>query len=74
MQLYVVNFIPLLSSLYMFRVAHMPIIRSTMFNCIYSHLVQTIVSAQIVTATFSQCSLTLTSRRQVHNFTFTITI
>ena len=36
-QLYVVNFIPLLSSLYMFRAAHTPIIRSTKFNCIYSH-------------------------------------
>ena len=29
MQLYAVNFIPLLSSLYMFRAAHTPIIRST---------------------------------------------
>ena len=29
MQLYVVNFIPLLSSLYKFRAAHTPIIRST---------------------------------------------
>ena len=29
MQLYAVNFISLLSSLYMFRVAHTPIIRST---------------------------------------------
>ena len=28
MQLYAVNFIPLLSSLYMFRAAHTPIIRS----------------------------------------------
>ena len=37
MQLYAVNFIPLLSSLYMFRAAHTPIIRSTKFNCIYSH-------------------------------------
>ena len=37
MQLYAVNFIPLLSSLYMFRAPHTPIIRSTMFNCIYSH-------------------------------------
>ena len=38
MQLYaVVNFIPLLSSLYMFRAAHTPIIRSTKLNCIYSH-------------------------------------
>ena len=37
MELYAVNFIPLLSSLYMFRAPHTPIIRSTMFNCIYSH-------------------------------------
>jgi len=37
MQLYAVNFIPLLSSLYMFRAAHTPIIRSIKFNCIYSH-------------------------------------
>ena len=29
MQLYAVNFIPLLSSLYMFRAPHTPIIRST---------------------------------------------
>ena len=38
MQLYAVNFIPLLDSLYMFRVFYTPIIRSTIFkNCIYSH-------------------------------------
>ena len=37
MQLYAVNFIPLLGSLYMFRAPHSPIIRSTMFNCIYSN-------------------------------------
>jgi len=36
MQLYAVNFIPLLDSLYMFRVFCTPIIRSTIFNCIYS--------------------------------------
>ena len=36
MQLYAVNFIPLLGSLYMFRVFYTPIIRSTIFNCIYS--------------------------------------
>ena len=35
MQLYAVNFIPQLSSLYMFRAAHTPIISSTTFNCIY---------------------------------------
>ena len=37
MQLYAINFIPLLCSLYMFRVFYTPIIRSTIFNCIYSH-------------------------------------
>jgi len=37
MQLYEVNFIPLLGSLYMFRVLYTLIIRSTIFNCIYSH-------------------------------------
>ena len=35
MQLYAVNFIPLLGSLYMFRVFYTPIIRSRIFNCIY---------------------------------------
>ena len=37
MQLYAVKFIPLLGSLYMFRVFYTPIIRCTIFNCIYSH-------------------------------------
>jgi len=37
MQLYAVNFIPLLGSLYMFRVFYTSIIRSTILNCIYSH-------------------------------------
>jgi len=37
MQLYAVNFISLLSSLYMFQAVHAPIIRSTKFNSIYSH-------------------------------------
>ena len=37
MQLYAVNLIPLLGSLYMFRVFYTPIIRSTIYNCIYSH-------------------------------------
>ena len=36
MQLYAVNFTPLLGSLYMFRVFYTPFIRSTIFNCIYS--------------------------------------
>ena len=35
MQLYAVN--PLLGSLYMFRVFYTPIIRSTIYNFIYSH-------------------------------------
>ena len=56
MQLYAVNFIPLLSSLYMFRVTHA---HSQEYNVqLYLQpLVQTIVSAQIITATFSQCGL-----------------
>ena len=37
MQLYALYFIPLLGSLYMFRVFYTPIIRSTIFNRIYSH-------------------------------------
>ena len=37
MQLYAVNFIPLLGSLYMFRVFYAPIIKTTIYNCIYSH-------------------------------------
>ena len=34
MQLYAVNFIPLLNSLYMFRAAHA---HHQEYNCIYSH-------------------------------------
>ena len=37
MQLYAVSFIPLLGSLYMFPLFYTPIIRSTIFNCIYSY-------------------------------------
>ena len=37
MQLYAVNFIPLLGPLYMFRMFYTPIIRSTILYCIYSH-------------------------------------
>ena len=37
MHLCAVKFIPLLGSLYMFWVFHTPIIRSTIFNFIYSH-------------------------------------
>jgi hypothetical protein len=47
MQLYAVNFIPLLGSIYMFRVFYTPIIRSTIFNCIYSHWYITLVSFQL---------------------------
>ena len=36
-EIYTVKFIPLLGSLCMFRVFYTPIIRSTIFNCIYSH-------------------------------------
>ena len=36
MQLYAVNFIPLLGSLYTFRVFYTPIIRITLYNFIYS--------------------------------------
>jgi len=46
MQLYAVNFIPLLGSLYMFRVFYTPIIGSTIFNYLQP-LVQTIVSSQL---------------------------
>ena len=52
-QLYAVNFISLLSSLYMFRAAHTPIIRSTKFNCIDSHWYNHRL-AYAVTATSSQ--------------------
>ena len=48
MQLYAVNFIPLLGSLYMFRVFYTPIIRSTIYNYLQP-LVQTIVSSQLLT-------------------------
>jgi len=37
MQLYTVKFIRLLGSPYMFRVFYTPIIRSKIFNRIYSH-------------------------------------
>ena len=43
MQLYAVNFIPLLGSLYMFRVFYTPIIRSTIFELYLQPLVQTIL-------------------------------
>ena len=43
MQLYAVNFIPLLGSLYMFRVFYTPIITSTIFKLYLQPLVQTIL-------------------------------
>ena len=49
MQLYAVNFITLLCSLYMFRVFYTPIIRSTIFELYLQPLVQTIVSSQLLT-------------------------
>ena len=49
MHLYAVNFIPLLGSLYMFRVFYTPIIRSTIFKLYLQPLVQTIVSSQLLT-------------------------
>jgi hypothetical protein len=49
MQLYAVNFIPLLGSLYVFRVYYTPIIRSTIFKLRLQPLVQTIVSSQLLT-------------------------
>ena len=49
MQLYAINFIPLLCSLYMFRVFYTPIIRSTIFELYLQPLVQTIVSSQLLT-------------------------
>ena len=49
MQLYAVNFIALLGSLYMLRVFYTPIIRSTIFELYLQPLVQTIVSSQLLT-------------------------
>ena len=55
MQLYVVNFIPLLGSLYIFLVLNTPITRSIIFNYLQP-LVQTIVFS----ATYSQRGLVST--------------
>ena len=49
MQLYAVNFIPLVGSLYMFRVFYTPIIRNIIFKLYLQLLVQTIVSSQLLT-------------------------
>jgi len=48
MQLYAVNFISLLCSLYMFQVPYTPIIRSTIFQLYLQPLVQTIVSSELL--------------------------
>ena len=58
MQLYAVNFIPLLGSLYMFRVFYTPIIKSTIFNYLQP-LVQTIVSSQLLTPSVAWYQATL---------------
>jgi len=49
MQLYAVNFIPLLGSLYMFRVFYTAIIRSTIYNYLQPLIKKTIVSSQLLT-------------------------
>ena len=52
MQLYAVKFIPLLGSLYMFRVFYTPIIGSTIFNC-----TATGTNHSIISATYTQHGL-----------------
>ena len=54
MQLYAVNFIPLLVSLYMFRVFYTPIIRSTILKTVST---ATGTDHSIVSATYSQRGL-----------------
>ena len=54
MQLYAVNFIPLLRSLYMFRVFYAPIIRSTILKTVST---ATGTNHGIVSATYSQRGL-----------------
>ena len=56
MQLYAVNFIPLLGSLYMFRVFSTPIIRSTILKTVST---ATGTDHSIVLATYSQRDLVL---------------
>ena len=48
MQLYAVNFISLLGSLYMFRVPYTHIIRITVFQLYLQRLVQTIMSLELL--------------------------
>ena len=57
MQLYAVNFIPLLGSLYMFRVFYTPIIRSKSITVSTA----TGTNHSIVSATYSQRGLVLTN-------------
>ena len=48
MQLYAVNFISLLRSLYMFRVPYTPIIRIKIFQLYLQPLVQTLVPSELL--------------------------
>ena len=48
MQLYAINFISLLRTLYMFRVPYTPIIRITIFQLYLQPLVQSIVSSELL--------------------------
>ena len=57
MQLYAGNFIPLLGSLYMFRVFYTPIIRSTIFKTVPT---ATGTDHSIFSATYSQRGLQAT--------------
>jgi hypothetical protein len=57
MQLYAVNFIPLLGSLYMFWVLYSPIIRSTIIK---TDSTATGTDHSIISATYSQCGLQAT--------------
>ena len=57
MQLYAINFIPLLGSLYMFGVLYTPIIRSTIFLTVST---ATGTTHSIVSATYSQRGLKAT--------------
>ena len=60
MQLYAVNFIPLLSSLHFSGGTH-AYHQEYNVQLYVQPLVQTIVSTQTITATFSQCGLVLTT-------------
>ena len=60
MQLYAVNFIPLLGSLYMFRVFFTPIIGNTILKTVST---ATGTDHSIVSATYSQRGLVLTQKK-----------